>query len=102
MEGVTGREADDGPVPSALVAETEQLYGVPLVSPFTEIGDALPVAEVAPQVAVYSVIGDPPVVVGAVKDTTARASPGVADTIVGAPGTRPVMPNICVTLAAGK
>jgi hypothetical protein len=38
-------------------------------------------------VAVYSVIVEPPLLAGAVQDTTAAALPGVALTPVGAPGT---------------
>jgi hypothetical protein len=37
-------------------------------------------------VAVYPVIGDPPVEVGALQDTVARPFPAVAETPVGAPG----------------
>jgi hypothetical protein len=41
--GVTVMLLEAGPVPTELVAVTEQLYVVPLVSPVTEIGLALPV-----------------------------------------------------------
>lgn len=50
--GVTLAVAEAGPVPAELVAVTEQLYVVPLVSPVTVIGDAEPDALNAPQVAV--------------------------------------------------
>ena len=81
------RAADAGPVPRAFVAVTEQLYTVPFVSPVTTSGDAAPLALKAPQVAVYEVIGDPPLDAGGVKAIVACALPAVALTIVGAPGT---------------
>ena len=48
---VAGVTADDAlevvPVPTALVATTENVYAVPLVNPFTVIGDDVPVAVTA-------------------------------------------------------
>ena len=48
---VAGVTADDAlevvPVPTELVATTENVYAVPLVNPFTEIGDDVPVAVTA-------------------------------------------------------
>ena len=44
----------------------------------------------------------PPLDKGGVKATVACALPAVALPIVGAPGTPPVMPKLCVTCAAGR
>ena len=55
------------------------------------MADVLVVVAVTPsgsEVTVYSVIGLPPSEAGAVHETTARTSCGVADTPLGAPGTR--------------
>ena len=71
---------DGGPVPTAFVAVTRQLYSLPVVSPVTVIGDLVDVAvAVAPplldvHVTVYEVIALPPVA-PAVNVTTAE--PGV-------------------------
>ena len=61
---------------------------MPLVSPVTVIGEVVPVAVTLPglEVTVYCVIGEPPVLVGAVKLTTACALPATAETEVGTPG----------------
>jgi hypothetical protein len=72
-----------------LVAVTVKVYAVPLVSPATTIGLAVPVL-VFPsgvEVTVKNVIALPPVDVGAVNATLAWALPGVAVAPVGAPGT---------------
>ena len=70
--GVTLFDATEGaPVPKALVAATVQVTAVPLVNPVTVIGDAAPVFERPPQVAVYPVIALPPLLAGAVKLTVA-------------------------------
>ena len=58
-----------------------------MVSPVTVMGEAAPVALRAPQVAVYEVIGEPPLEAGGVNETAACAFPAVAVPIVGAPGT---------------
>lgn len=50
--GVTLAGEEAGPVPTTLVAVTEQLYVVPLPSPVTMIGDAEAEALKAPQVVV--------------------------------------------------
>ena len=50
--GVTLTEEEVGPVPMILVAVTEQLTVMPLVSPVTVIGDDALLALKAPQVAV--------------------------------------------------
>ena len=46
--GVTVVELEAGPVPTALVAVTEQVYIVPLVSPVTTIGAVAPDAVTGP------------------------------------------------------
>lgn len=53
------------------------------------IGEAAPLALMPPgdDVAVYDVIGEPPLEAGGVNATFACASPGEAIPIVGAPGT---------------
>ena len=53
----------------------------------TEVLAVVAVTPSASEVTVYSVIGLPPSEAGAVHETTARTSPGIADTSVGAPGT---------------
>ena len=58
-----------------------------MVSPVTVMGEAAPVALRAPQVAVYEVIGEPPLEAGGAKKTVACAFPAVAATDGGAPGT---------------
>jgi hypothetical protein len=87
--GVTLLEAAEaGPVPAELVALTVNVYAVPLVSPVTVIGLAVPVTVwPAEDVTVYPVIVLPPLDAGALKDTVAWALPAAADTLVGAPGT---------------
>jgi hypothetical protein len=53
VAGVAEFEAEDGaPVPTALVAVTVQVTGVPLVSPVTVSGEVVPPVVCAPQVAV--------------------------------------------------
>jgi len=73
-----------------LVAVTEQLYAVPLLSPVMVIGLEAPVAVrvVPPPVhdAVYPLIAAPPSDEGAVKATVALPLPAVAVPMVGAPG----------------
>ena len=54
----------------------------------TEVLDVVAVTPPGSDVTVYSVIGQPPSEAGAVHETTARTSCGVADTPLGAPGTR--------------
>jgi len=89
--GVTAALGDDaGEVPAALVAVTVNVYAVPLVRPVTVAVVAPVVVAVLPpglEIAVYPVTGEPPLLAGAVHDTTAAALLGVADTPVGAPGT---------------
>jgi len=62
---------------------------MPLVSPFTVMGDAGPLALMPPgeAVAVYDVIGEPPLEAGGVNVTVACVFPAVAVPIVGGPGT---------------
>jgi hypothetical protein len=86
--GVTLLEALEAElVPTALVAVTVKVYGVPLVSPVTVTGELLPVPVMLPgeDVTVYIVTADPPFDPG-VKATIACVSPAVALTDVGALG----------------
>ena len=89
-DGVTARLGDDaGEVPAVLVAVTVNVYAVPLVNPLTVALVPMFVVAVAPPgdaVTVYPVITEPPLLTGAIQDTTAWALPGVADTPVGASG----------------
>jgi hypothetical protein len=88
--GVTEFEAElAGPGPLAFVAVTVKVYAAPLVSPATIIGLVVPVPVIPPglEVTVYPVIGEPPLLAGAVNVTMAEAFPAVAVPIVGAPGT---------------
>jgi hypothetical protein len=57
------------------------------VSPVTTSGEDPPVALNAPHVAVYEVMGEPPLEAGGANATVASALPAVALRIVGAPGT---------------
>jgi hypothetical protein len=89
--GVTAALADDPKeVPAALAAVTVNVYAVPLANPAT-VAEAVPVVvALSPPgdaVTVYPVIADPPLLAGAVQDTTAKALPAVATAPVGAPGT---------------
>jgi hypothetical protein len=65
--GVTGRLAESGPDPTALPARTLQLTVTPPTNPETVMGELDPVALCVPQVAVYPVIGLPPLLNGALK-----------------------------------
>ena len=67
---------------------------MPLVSPVTVIGLAVPVAVSPPglDVTVYPVMAAPPLFVGAVKLTVACAMPAVAVPMVGAPGVTIAVP----------
>jgi hypothetical protein len=80
--------ADAELVPILLLAVTVNVYGVPLVSPVTVIGEPPPVAVNPPifEVTVYVVIADPPLETGGVKDMVAWPLPATAVTPVGAPG----------------
>lgn len=73
--GVTAElAADAAEVPAALVAVTLNVYAVPLVRPVTVAVVAPVVVAVRPpgvEVTVYPVSGEPPLLVGAVHDTTA-------------------------------
>src|SRR4051794_5089833 len=81
VAGVTLFEgADASPVPTALVAVTVNVYAVPLVSPLTMMGEAVPPALLPPgeDVTVYEVMGEPPFEPGGVNVTVACALPAVA------------------------
>jgi hypothetical protein len=78
-----------GPVPTALVAVTVNVYAVPVVKPVTTIGEDAPVPVTPPglDVTVYEVIAVPPLLAGAVNVTVALlVVPAVAVPMVGAPG----------------
>ena len=86
--GVTLFEAVEGALlPTMLVATTVQVTGVPFVTPVTTMGETVPETLCAPHVAVYPVIGEPPLLTGAVKVTETVLLPAVTVPIVGAPGT---------------
>ena len=93
---------DAGPLPTALVAWTVNVYAVPLVRPVTVIGLAVPVAVLPPgdEVTVYEVIGLPPLEAGGLKLTVACAFPAVAVTssgllahVAGAVGVKAAVPS---------
>src|SRR2546423_9833317 len=87
--GVAEAGVDGGPVPTAFVALTMNVYSVPLVSPVI-VQPRVVVAQVAPPgfaVAVYPVIGLPPVDDGALHARAIWPLPEVAARPVGAPGT---------------
>jgi hypothetical protein len=87
----TGAEASEWP--AAFVAKTVNVYEVPFVSPVTRIvpetaWDKVPMMPPVSEVAVYSVIAEPPLETGWVKLTVAVVDPvAVAAPMVGAPGT---------------
>ena len=77
-------------VSAAFVAVTVNVYTVFWVRPVT-VTEVLVVVAVSPpgsDVTVYSVIGLPPSEAGAVHETNAETSLGIADTPLGTPGTR--------------
>lgn len=81
--------ADRGEMPILLVAVTVKVKAVPLLKPVIVAVVAPVVVTIFPPglaVTVYPVVGEPPLLAGAVQDTTARAFPGVALTPLGAPG----------------
>ena len=87
--GVTEFDTAEAPEPAALVATTENVYAVPLVRPVT-VHDVVAEAQVsAPgdEVTAYPVIGEPPLLAGAVHDTLACPLPAVATTFDGTEGT---------------
>ena len=82
--------ADAGPVPTALVAFTVNVYAVPFDSPENTVEVTFPTVLVAPPgdaVTVYPVTGEPPLLAGGVHDNVACPFPAIAPTPVGAPGT---------------
>jgi hypothetical protein len=87
---VAALASDSGEVPIALVAFTVNVYAVPLARPVIVAVLTPFVLAVTPPgdaVTVYPVMAEPPLLTGAVHDTTAWAFPGVAVTAIGAPGT---------------
>jgi len=91
-------------LPTPFVAVTEHAYVVPAARPDTVIGEAAPVPVRPPglQVAVYPVIAEPPFEAGGVKLMEAWLLPGVAEPMVGAPGTVAaiVIEKFCVAVPA--
>src|SRR5450631_2248474 len=84
-----GDGADAAPVPAMFVAVTVKVYAVPWDRPVTVTVEAPVVVAVRPPgdaVTVYPVIGDPPLLTGAVHDAIAWPFPGVAATPVGVVG----------------
>lgn len=92
VDGTTGADtAEAAPVPAGLVAVTVNVYATPFVRPST-VHDVHRVArqENPPglETTVYDVIATPPLLTGAVHDTTEDPSTAVVPaTEVGAPGT---------------
>ena len=87
--GVAETGVDGAPVPIALAAVTVKLYEVPFVSPVI-VQPRVVVVQVAPPglaVAVYPVIGLPPVDDGALHARATWPLPEVGVRPVGAPGT---------------
>ena len=97
VRGVTITLADGALGPTALLATTEQITVMPLVKPVTMSGDAMPDALDMPQVAVYPVIGLPPLETDSVKATVTCALPGVTTPITGVSGAMAVIVKLCVT-----
>jgi hypothetical protein len=104
VAGVAVSEFDGGPVPTAFVAVTVNVYCWPFVSPFT----VQPVAPFVPQVkppgdavAVYPVIALPPSDEGAVHERPTWVLPRTADTSVGAPGTVAAATGVAVSVFEG-
>lgn len=97
VRGVMAAEvADAAPVPAALMAETLNVYAVPLTRPVTvRVTPLLPVSatavvHVVPSVDLsmrYPVTALPPLLAGAVQDRLTEAFPPVPETAVGTSGT---------------
>ena len=99
VPGITLFEALEAPLfPTALVATTVQVTATPFVRPVTTIGEAEPDALMAPHVAVYPVIADPPLLAGAVNAIDTDPSAGVAAPIVGGSGVVAVVVNVATVV----
>ena len=72
-----------------MVANTLNVYAVPLDKPLTVMGEdaPVPIIPLGVETTEYPVIAPPPTSAGAVKVTDAEATPAVAVPIVGASGT---------------
>ena len=91
-DGVTPPDGlDVGPVPTRFVAVTVKVYAVPLVRPATvaEVAAVVAVAPPGDAVTLELVTVAPPFEAGAVHDTVAEPSPGLAATAVVAFVTEP-------------
>jgi hypothetical protein len=94
LAGTTNAKFEFGPVPTEFVACTQQTYWTGMSSALTVIGEVAPVpvfvgcafGSLDEHVAVYPVIGSPPLLAGTVKATEALFTPAVAVAAVGAPG----------------
>ena len=86
-DGVTASGSESAPAPIALVAITLQGVDTLLASPGTVMGEAEPVTQMPPQVAVKLMMAEPPFDAGAENDTDPRPSPGLVALMVGGPGT---------------
>jgi len=77
-----------GPVPIDVVAVTVKVYAVPFVRFLNNTGDTVSLTVLPPgeDVTVYPVMAEPPLLAGALNETSADVFPGDADTPVGAPG----------------
>ena len=93
--------ADATLVPTAFVAVTVNVYGVPLVSSVTThaLVEVVHVKPPGVDVAVYEVITEPPVLAGVSQRTATRVSPAVAVTDNGAVGAVAAERGVTVTMA---
>lgn len=91
--GATDAEANDAVEPASFVAETVNVYFVPIVKPVTTHDNSAPVGEhvfdSGVDVTVYFEIARPPLSVGAVHDTKISPLPA---TVVGVPGADVAIP----------
>ena len=89
VAGVTLLEtADNALLPTAVVANTRQVTATPFTSPPTVIGGNPLKALCVPQVAVYPVMAEPPLLLGAAKLTVTCVLPATATPMIGTPGNK--------------
>jgi hypothetical protein len=105
LTGVTMTVVDAALLPCAFVAMTEQVYVFPLVKPVIVRGEAVPVCDAEAgidpvQVAVYPVIGEPPVLVGGVNEMVVDWKPAEPLMPVGGCGTPAVIVKVLETSVA--
>lgn len=91
--GATDAEANDVVEPASFVADTVNVYFVPIVKPVTTHDNSAPsgehVFDSGDEVTVYFEIARPPLSVGAVHDTKISPLPAVIVGVPGADGTTP-------------